>query len=624
MSLRFKKFMSVMLALVMAFSVFSVVGFASNGDSVSPQTASMIPASKDGKAVPTIIIPGISQSVSTYCDENGEPILDSKGNELRGGLLIIDSSNIAGKLIKKLALPLLSSLIKQKPDSKLAQSVYDTICDLFAIQASDKTGTAVNNLVVDSYNYPLSQFEEGKKGWFYRMFPMEPLIEEMNAVYGVNGEDYTYLYTFPLIGDPMTAADGLFGFIETVKEQTGSDKVNLVPISLGGTVMTAYVDLVMERGGDFSDINNIVNVVACLNGTDLFADFYDRKWNLSDEFLYGKYIPAIMSENGTDEYVGHLLNIAIRILPKDVLYTILTAAMDGLLDTLLVNCPQFWAMVPSDRYESLAEKYLSADDMAEVRAKTDRFQEARLDLKSNLKYAHDNYGVGVFSAAGYGRQYDTGDYNFLGIAGSSANSNSDSIIDIDSTSLGATYAVAGQTLPNGTSPDKEIDASTCLFPETTWFFYGQHHEVGRDDVVIKLLSGIVCGRITDVNSSSKFPQYNFNRNTRTLTRSDGLMDKAEQVIANADGEYTAEQIAEVKPAYEKAVAMLANTVMTADSAAEAKAVTAELNDALACTGLTSKTKTTSFFVKILNKVTAAMDAAVMRTVGGKGFSDSKK
>lgn len=615
---KFSKPISLLLAVILTFSVFSIMSTAASEAQAQP----LIPASADGEISPVIILPGISQSISTYCDADGNPVLDGDGNELSGGLLIIDKTNLVSRILKKLALPLLSSIFTQKTQDKLSEGVYDTICDLFYVQASDKTGTAVNNLVVDKYEYPLSQFDEDAKAWFYRMLPMEPVIEELSETYGVDGEDYTYLYTFPLIGDPMTAADGLFDFIRMVKSQTGCDAVNLVSISLGGTVMTAYCDLVAERGGDFSDINSIINVVACLDGTDLFADFYARNWNLSDEFLYGTYIPAIMTESGADEYVGHLLNILLRLLPKDVLYTILSAAMDGLLDTLLVNCPQFWAMVPSDRYDVLAEEYLASADRAAVRAKTDRFQQARLNLKANLQYAHDFYGVNVFSVSGYGRQYDTGDYCFLGISASSALSNSDSIIDIDSTSLGASYAPAGQTLAAADSPDGEIDTSTCLFPDTTWFFYGQHHEVGRNDVIIRLLAGIVSGRITDVSSSTDFPQFNFSRNTRTLTRPDnGLLVKAETVLANADGQYTSEQIAAVESAYKKACAMLAETVLTENSAQEAAAVTTELNDALALTGLTTASKSTNFFVRILNKLFAALDAAVMKTVGGQGFSD---
>lgn len=612
MSTKIKKIISVVLAAIMMLSVMSVGVFAA---------PNAVAADSSDEIIPTIIIPGISQSVSTYCDKNGEPILDKNGKKISNGLLLIDSSDIFKDILKTIALPLVTTLLTQKKHDNLQSSVNKLISDLFSIQRSDKNGNPVNNLVVDYYPMPLSQYPEYNHGWFYRMLPMEPAVEELTNKYGVDAEDYIFLYTFPLIGNPLEAGAKLFDYIDMVKEKTGASKVNIVSISLGGTIMSSYCDLVMERGGDFSDINKFINVVACLDGTDLLADFFDRNWNLEDDFLYGSFIPAVVEANGMEKYMGHLINIALRILPKDALYAVLTGAFEGILDNLIVNCPQFWAMVPSDRYESIADKYLSGAEYATLRAKTDRFQEARLDLKSNLQYAHDNYGVDVYTVTGYGLQYDVGDYNFLGITGSSRTSNSDAIIDIDSASLGATYAVAGEKLAGATSPDGEIDASTCLFPDTTWFFYKQHHEVGRDDVVIKLLANILSGDVTDVNSDPNFPQYNWNRHTRSLTRPNGLIDKAEEVIANADGVYTAEQIAIVEAAYNKAQAMLEKTLLTEDSAAEAKAMTEELNDALAEVGIGSKTQTESFFTRLLNSIFEKLDNIIMDKVGGQGYAD---
>ena len=80
------------------------------------------------------------------------------------------------------------------------------------------------------------------------------------------------------------------------------------------------------------------------------------------------------------------------------------------------------------------------------------------------------------------------------------------------------------------------------------------------------------------------------------------MDQAEEVIANVDGIYTQEQIDTVKPVYEKAAAMLDNTLLNEYSAAEADAVTTELNNALACTGLTSVAAGPTFIESLLNKV----------------------
>lgn len=596
-----KKIISFLLAVVMVCSMFTL------GASAETATGTdYIPASSNGEVVPTIIMPGIGQSESTYTNANGK--------EIHGGLLLIDDTDLVSKIIKTLALPLLSSILTQKVDEDLADAVYTTVKDLFYVQASDKEGNAVNELVLDYYPYPLSQFNEDDKGWFYRMLPMEPVIEEMNKVYGVDGEDYTYLYTFQLISDPMKSAEGLFDYIEMVKEQTDSDKVNLVAISLGGTILSAYCDLVMEKGGDFSDINNIINIVACLNGTDLFADFFARNWNLADEFLMDEYITAVCEANGLQPYMASIIKIAVqKIIPKDVLYTILTGAMDALLDNMLVNCPQFWAMVPAERYEELADRYLVGEEYATLRAKTDRFQTARVNLVANLNEAKAD-GVNIYSVAAYGLQFTDGEYNFFGITGSSATTNSDGIINIDSASLGATYTVPGSKLDSAEmgSPDGELDIATCAFPDTTWFFKNQHHEVGRNDVILKLLANIITGQITDVNSDSNFPQFNYGRVTRNLTRPGRLMDQAEEVIANEEGKYTQEQINTVKPVYEKAVAMLNDTICDEDSAAQAEKMITELNNALACTGLTSVDEGPSFIDQLLNKVFATVEKIVLR------------
>ena len=598
---KFKKVISVILAALMAFSAIGVVSFAEE-DAMDYTNELITAATGSDEKVATIILPGIGQSDSTYVKEDGSTV--------SGGLVLLDSEAIAGPVVTKLALPLLASIATRTAALNLQDAAYEVISDLFYIQASDKDGTGREELILTRYPYALSQYSEDDHGWFYRMFPMEPVVEAMAEKYGAadpsyNPEDYIYLSTFQLIGNPYDSAKELKDFIGMVKEQTGCEKVNLVPISLGGTILTAYLQLIQEEyNGDFSDINKIINIVACLNGTDLFSDFFDRKWNLADEFLYDEYIDLIVEANGMQPYMGGLIKIALKIIPKPALYAILSGAIEGLLDNMFVNCPQFWAMVTKERYEGLADRYLVGEEYALLRSKTDWFQNARVNLINNLNYVKDNYGVVTYSVAAYGLQFTDGEYNFFGIAGSSATTNSDGIINISSASLGADYVVPGAVYEGAVmpSPDGELDISTCAFPNTTWFFKNQHHEVGRNDVILKLLGQILVGEITDVNSSANFPQFNYGRVTRNLTRDGWLMDQAAEVIANEEGLYTQEQIDTVKPVYEKAVAMLDKTVLDENSAKEAEDMIKELNDALACTGLTSVEAGPSFIDNLLNKV----------------------
>ena len=565
--------------------------------------------------VPTIILPGISQSITYLADSNGDPVINEDGDELSGGLLIIDSSTLVKKLVPILAFPLIQSLIAQQ-DVGLSDAVYEAVNEVFWIQQSDLKGNPVNNLKTIEYNYPISQMTEDDRAYFYRMIPMQSVAE-------VIGEDNLYCFAFPLIGQPMQSAEHLDEYIQMVKEQTGSDKVNIITISLGGTILTAYLDL---PGVDGSDLNHIINVVSLLDGTDLMGDFLARDFKIDDEFLYSEYIPSILEEsNGYGTY-GYLINIAIRILPKQVLYNVLTRAVDGILDSLVLNCPMFWAMVPSDRYEGLADRYLGDAQHATLRAITDRFNQAQLNLKDNLVDVKTNKSVNVSNICGYDLTYADYDYNFFGIMKSSDTTNSDGIIDIDSTSLGATYAKSNTILPieyegaapGYLSPDGSIDASTCLFPDNVWFFYDQHHEVGRNDVVIKLASKLISGEIkSTADLPYAFPQFNGNRNTKNITR--WYLSEAESVLNDPDraAKYTPADIAELQEAYDDALALLADTIC---DQTKAEIVTERLLNALCSVGV-RKPKEDQSTNKALEELTKFLSDVLYTVYGPQGFVD---
>jgi hypothetical protein len=267
---------------------------------------------KDDVIYPTVIIPGISQSVSYLADESGDPAVNSNGEELSGGLLILDSTQILPAVINNLAGPLATALITQSDaDGKFGEGVYNTVRQLFAIQSSDKSGKPINNLKTISYvkedgvtPASVTDMSQDDRDYFYRMIPMTSIKDDV-------GEDNLYLYAFPLIGDPMESARGLDDYIQKIKADKGVDKVNVVTISLGGTILTAYLELFKDTG--YPDINRVVNVVACLQGTDVMGDFYLRNWNLEDEFFFHEYLPMVLEETNGSPALGHLINIAIKI-----------------------------------------------------------------------------------------------------------------------------------------------------------------------------------------------------------------------------------------------------------------------------------------------------------------------
>lgn len=570
---------------------------------------------------PTIIIPGISQSISYLADENGDPAVNANGDELSGGLLIIDSAELPGVLASTVAGPLVTSLLMQA-DMGLSDAVYSTVTQLFSIQASGKDGKAKENLKTITYEYPISQMSQDDRDYFYRMIPMKSVVDE------IGGEDNLYFFTFPLISDPFISAANLNSYIQMVKEQTGKDKVNIVTISLGGTILTAYLEL--YKNTNYPDINKVLNVVSCLDGTDVMGDFYLRNFNIEDEFFFQEFLPMVMTEMNGYATLGHLINVALKIFPRSVIEAILTAAVDGILDTLMLNCPQFWAMIPKDRYDDVIEKYSfikNDPEYSRLYATVEHFQQARLNLKDNLVKLNKQ-GALVHNVCGYNLDYSSQDYCFFAAMKSSLTTNSDAIIDIDSTSLGATYAKAGEVLseeyiatrdPKYISPDGSLDISTCLFPDNVWFFQGQHHEVGRNDVVIKLIAKLASNQINSTaDMPDKFPQFNGNRNTRNITR--WCFDDADKVFAEYAEDpslYNAEDIEELRAVYEEAEEYLENTICEPTSA---QALLERFEYALYRVGVGDAPADTSTD-EALEIICKFVDETIYGVFGADGFSD---
>ncbi|MBQ3087238.1 MAG: hypothetical protein IJC45_07880 [Clostridia bacterium] len=572
---------------------------------------------------PTIMLPGINHSVYYVDnDEDGIADTDSAGSTLESGLLLMNTADLVGTILKDLVGPLLGTLAFQR-DMGLTDAIYALVQEVFCYMQVDKNGEPVNNIGVYDYQTPVSLWTEDQKGWFYTMMPMQPYtsIPYESGVEGGNNtlEDMTYICTFPLLGNPMESALKLKAMVDRLAAEYG--KVNLCAVSLGGTLLTAYLDIIEEE--DLAKINQVIGFVAVLDGTSVIADFLAREWAITDEKMYNSFFPYLMEQLGEDATLGYLINVLIRIFPQPVLYDIISAAFEGILDTLLTTDPQFWATVPSDRYEELADRYLEEGSV--LREKTDRFQEARLNLKDTLVLANEQYGVKVSTISGYNMRFDEGEYAFFGLVKSVDFVNSDAIIDVRSTSLGATAGAPHQTVEAAglltedsvLTPDGLLDISTCLFPDSAFFFKGQHHEIGRNDNAVKLAALIMTGAIESVNDTELYPQVNGTRNSRRIVRPDGgYLVRAEEILANKDGKYNEQQLAAMQEAYDFAIDVIDDTICDAVATQEAEQ---KLFDAFVICGTETADDGESIIDKLLFKIVKKMSDALWATKGASGF-----
>ena len=677
-----KRIIAIALAVVLTLSV-GVVGISSllnfnavasnvlNADSIeeaieimkntpdffSGSSKSLFSGKQDSTVYPTIIIPGISQSISYLADENGDPAYNSAGDELSGGLLILDGSTIVPTIVNNLAAPLATALINQNDkDGNFRKAAANTVKEVFSIQASNKNGEPVNNLKTVRYDTSVAKMSEDDRDYFYRMIPMKTLTEDTIDVTtgkvsqkAILSDDLLYLYAFPLIGDPLESARGLNDYIQFVKEQQGTEKVNIVTISLGGTILTSYMELYKNTG--YKDINRIVNVVSCLQGTDVMGDFYLRQFKINDPehpeyetFFFNEFLPMVMETNADNKALGYIINIALKIMPKEVVYSLLSGAVDGIVETLMLYCPQFWAMVPVDRFDDVKAMYYDQiwgdPECAALAKKLDDFHTAAANLTDNLKNFASQNGNLVHNVACYNLSYAEQDYNFFGAMRSSDSTNSDGIIDIDSTTLGPKnmYAKAGTVLPDEIlfdnsriiSPDGSIDITNCPFRDTTWFFHGQYHEVGRNDVVIALIGRLITGEIKDVDDSADFPQFNGNRNTRNIRR--WRLEDAAALITNYNNGSTVDiegnelvctkaDIDELIAAYQECLALLNDTANCEPTAADA--ATERIEDAIYRVGHNGELpEEDNSMDTLLTALAGTLDDVVTAIFGpGYGFSE---
>ncbi len=515
---------------------------------------------------PSIIVHGIGQSKTYLADENGNPVYDDKGDMITGWPLYVD----VGYAVKELIFPLLLTLFLQH-DAGLTKKAQEVVPELFKWITFDENGDSVFNIVVKKYLYSVARCSDEEKGEIYGNIPLQAYSQSA-------GEDHLYYFAYNSFGNNVEICAELHDFIEQVKTETGHDKVNLVPISLGGTVMNGLLEYYPDT---YKDLNRVLYIIPALDGSTLVGDLFKGNFNTDPKALYGYMLPTLMD----DKVTGNLLNIVLRIFPSNVVIDLLDTIVASLVGDVLVNCTTMWSLVPKDDFIEARNKW-HPEEGSKVREEIDLYYRAQCNSLQNIQKLVDN-GVEVFNIVDYSSP-------MYCLVPSWDSYNSDGIIHLSSTSMGMESCRIGEKYPenyvqknvnklggsnctdpthNHISPDREIDASTALLPDHSFYFYKQNHEsTGSNDVIMLLATALLQdNRIKDIFTDPNFPQFNVGRVTKWLIRT---LDSAKQIDRST---LTAEQAAKLDAAIASVDAYLANTVV---KEGELEKVDAQLNAVL--------------------------------------------
>ena len=326
-----------------------------------------------------------------------------------------------------------------------------------------------------------------------------------------------YVFEYDSRVDPIASAKELQTYIKAVLKATGKKKVSLVGRCLGTSIMASYFTL---YGATYVDTavfyaaacNGILPIGATFSGhIQLDADNIDKYANSSsgagddfDEFV--KALVTLTNQAkllgvGTDKINSVYLSIADQILPKLLLATYGTM-------------PCYWSMV-SDEYFEAAKSFIFKGDTKKyaglIKKINNYHYNVQVPLSNTLKKLKKN-GLKIINISKYNVRLDPVFEN--------CNIQADGTVELSTMSFGATSANIGKTLSKTylknvaasgmssyVSKDNMIDASTCLFPDNTWFIKNLAHTNFPSCVNTLIYEALSSKGQFTIKSNKSFPQF---------------------------------------------------------------------------------------------------------------------
>lgn len=499
-----KKFISVLLAAIMMFSLVSVAFAAAD-------------------VTPVIVVTGIGTD-QYATDENGErtkvwpPKIDT------GSVSAASIFNaFAGMILKKIN-------EDEGKNFDIPESDVDpieTLKGLFLDMSCDTNGQPLKNVSPDLYPYAIGEYPEA--------FTSKDTNSEKAIARSVAdkiGYDNSYYFSYTWSRNPLEIADDLDSYIDSVLEQTGARKATIVACSMGGTITASY----LYKYGT-SKIKNVIFASSAFTGVEFVGQLFNKEVNISvyDAIEYFKtFLGFDISDilgivlNKIAEEDDALLDEANDML-KDLIAQYKDVAFsDVFLDTF-VTMPGIWALMPYTYYETAktalfenAEKYNFLEKGANS---IDNYMYNVQANIENIIATAKRSGVNVYVVA---------TYLTSGIPVTNATTEwTDNLIETKHEGGYATVAAFGQKLDGtvGTkcaneahkhlSPDSIVDASTCLLPEQTWFIKNVGHmNYTYNTPLCGLLTTLATSdRAVTVYTYEEYPQFTeYNQITKKLNK----------------------------------------------------------------------------------------------------------
>ena len=308
---------------------------------------------------------------------------------------------------------------------------------------------------------------------------------------------YWFYYDWRL--DPIETAAELKSFIDDILDSTGCEEVGIVASCLGTNVVTAYLAVYPEHAAQ--SIRGIAYDGSVVGGAEMLSEAISGKFNV-DAAAINRTLKDCAAIGMFD--IDGFINTTIEMLDRTgvldsvigktkewIYYKLVEGVTSALALSIFYTWPNYWACVSPEDYET-AKNYVFGPEGSEKRteyagliAKLDNYDRVVRQRIPEILTNAVNSGVNFGAISKYGFQtLPICETNYLV---------SDQFASVGRSSFGATTGTIYNDLSDDyiasrvekgfgryISPDKQIDASTCLFPNQTWFIKGSSHSNWSD------------------------------------------------------------------------------------------------------------------------------------------------
>ncbi len=482
-----KRFISLILALIMVFSLAMPAFAEDKTESHNPDNC---------ENLPVIIVRGMDFG-GLYVDlgeETEKPAINTDT-----GMIVKGVFKILGNLIFKGGL------------DAAVDGVKDLVNDIFINLSMDKNGDSLYNVSAPKYPESADNYQFLVEGGSGELGMAHACIENFGA-----GHTYYVNYDWRL--DPYVVAKDIKAAVDSAIKNTGHKKVNIVCSSMGGIMTLTYLT---EYG--YSKINRCLFMSSTFCGAQIASDLLNGKVDIDAKNLYN-FLKNLTKDNkalsalievfdffGTFDALTVITDYIIKNY-KDEIYQDVVNPIFGRILTL-------WGLCQPEDYEGAINYILGGRNEADAKfiKRADAIQ-AVMNGRNKLLDNMVKDGVEIAIVAHYDLPvapvYENADIN------------GDSVLETRFMAGYATVADYGETLgddyvaenPKYLSPDRVVDLSTALFPEYTYIIKGATHVAcayGTDysDFLVWLLS--YDGEFY-AGASEKYPQFMVSSSDQSL------------------------------------------------------------------------------------------------------------